>query len=79
MKLRNMLKGNTLLEFKEVPYNVWGPWQNHWGYITTVAQFDEDDIILKSITPSKRKIVHRFTDWETCQEAIELIEQDRRF
>jgi hypothetical protein len=78
-KLRNMFKGNTLLEFKEVPYSVWGPWQNHWGYVTTVAQFDEDDIILKSITPSKHKIVHRFTDWETCQEAIELIEQDRRY
>lgn len=74
-----MLKDNTFLEFKEVPYNVWGPWQNYWGYITTVAQFDEDDIILKSITPSKSKIVHRFTDWKDCQEAIELIEQDRRF
>jgi hypothetical protein len=79
VKLRNMFKGNTLLEFKEVPYAVWGPWQNHWGYVTTVAQFDEDDIILKSITPSKHKIVHRFTDWEECQEAIELIEQDRRY
>ena len=78
-KLRNMLKSNTLLEFEEVPYAVWGPWQNHWGYITTVAQFDEDDIILKSITPNKRKIVHRFTDWEDCQQLIELIEQDRRF
>lgn len=74
-----MLKDNTFLEFKEVPYNVWGPWQNYWGYIITVAQFDEDDIILKSITPSKSKIVHRFTDWKDCQEAIELIEQDRRF
>jgi len=74
-----MLKGNTFLEFKEVPYAVWGPWQNHWGYVTTVAQFDEDDIILKSITPSLRKIVHRFTDWEDCQQVIELIEQNRRF
>lgn len=65
--------------FKEVPYDVWGPWQNQWGYITTIAQFDEDDILLKSITPCKKRIVKRFCDWEECQEAIELIEQDRRF
>ncbi len=66
-------------EFEEVPYNQWGPWQNQWGYVTTVAQFDEDDILLKSITPCRRKIVKRFSDWEECQQAIELIEQDRRF
>jgi hypothetical protein len=66
-------------EFKKVPYHQWGPWRNQWGYVTTIAQFDDEDIILKSITPCKRKIVHRFTDWEDCQLAIELIEQDRRF
>ena len=66
-------------EFKEVPYAKWGPWRNQWGYITEVAQFAEDDIMLKSITPCNRKIVGRFTDWETCQKVIELIEQDRRF
>lgn len=68
-----------LYEFNEVPYNKWGPWRNHWGYITVVAQFDDDDIMLKSITPCNKKIVKRFTDWESCQKAIELIEQDRRF
>lgn len=66
-------------EFKEVPYNVWGPWQNQWGYVTTVAQFDQDDIILKTITPYNTKIVKRFSDWEDCQNEIELIEADRRF
>ena len=66
-------------QFKEVPYHQWGPWQNHWGYVTTIAQFDEDDIILKTVTPYGTKIVKRFSDWEECQWEIELIEQDRRF
>jgi hypothetical protein len=66
-------------EFKEVPYAVWGPWRNQWGYVTVIAQFAEDDIILKSTTPYNRRIVRRFTDWEDCQQEIELIEQDRRY
>ena len=64
---------------KSIPFHQWGPWRNQWGYITTVAQFDEDDIMLKSITPYQQKIIKRFCDWEDCQRAIELIEQDRRF
>ncbi len=66
-------------DFEEVPYHRWGPWRNHWGYVTEVAQFDEDDIMLKSLTPYNSKIVRRFTDWEDCEKLIELIEQDRRF
>jgi len=66
-------------EFKEVPYVVWGPWRNQWGYVTVIAQFAEDDIMLKSTTPYNRRIVRRFTDWEDCQQEIELIEQDRRY
>jgi hypothetical protein len=66
-------------EFKEVPYAVWGPWRNQWGYVTVIAQFAEDDIMLKSTTPYNRRIVRRFTDWEDCQQEIELIEQDRRY
>jgi hypothetical protein len=66
-------------EFEEVPYNKWGPWRNQWGYITEVAQFDEDDIILKTLTPCRNKIVRRFSHWEDCAKMIELIEQDRRF
>lgn len=68
-----------LHQFKEVPYQTWGPWRNQWGYITTIAQFDEDDIILKSITPYGMRLVRRFVDWESCEKMIELIEQDRRF
>ncbi len=64
---------------QEIPFNQWGPWKNQWGYVTTVAQFSEEDIVLKSITPNNRKIVCYFCDWEDCQEMIELIEQDRRF
>jgi hypothetical protein len=74
-----MLKSNTFYEFKEVPYHQWGPWENQWGYVTTVAQFDVDDLILKSETPYNTYIVKRFSDWEDCQREIELIEQDRRF
>ncbi len=66
-------------EFKEVPYAVWGPWRNQWGYITSIAQFDDDDIVLKSHTPYNKRIVRRFSDWESCEKMVELIEQDRRF
>jgi len=66
-------------EFKEIPYQVWGPWKNSWGYVTTVAEFDSDHIVLKSITPYKTKIVKYFTDWEDCEKEVVLIEQDRRF
>lgn len=68
-----------MFSFKEIPYQKWGPWQNQWGYVTTVAQFDEDDIIFKTLTPYGQRIVRRFSDWEDCQREIELIEQDRRF
>ncbi len=65
--------------FKEIPYHIWGPYVNQWGYVTTIAQFDLDDIILKVVTPARTRIVKRFTDWEQCADEIELIEHDRRF
>lgn len=68
-----------MINFEQIPFQQWGPWRNQWGYITTVAQFDEDDILLKVITPKKQKIVRRFCDWEDCENLIDLIEQDRRF
>ena len=68
-----------MFEFEQVPFHTWGPYLNQWGYITTVAQFDEDDIILKVITPNRTRIVKRFCDWEDCADEIELIEQGRRF
>lgn len=68
-----------MFDFRKIPYQQWGPWTNQWGYVTTVAQFDEDDIILKTQTPYNTKIIRRFEDWERCEEAIMLFEQDRRF
>jgi hypothetical protein len=68
-----------MLEFKKIPYQTWGPWRNQWGYVTEVAQFSEDDIMLKSITPQRAKVIKYFDHWEDCAEFIELIEQDRRF
>lgn len=65
--------------FTQIPYQSWGPWKNHWGYTTTVAQFDDESIMVKSYTPYNTKIVCYFSNWENCQEFIELIEQDRRF
>ncbi len=67
------------MEFTEVPYDIWGPWRNKWGYVTVVAQFDDDDILLKSITPYNKKILKRYSDWEECEKMIDLLEQDRRF
>lgn len=67
-----------MFDFQTVPYQQWGPWRNHWGYVTSIAEFD-DDIIVKSITPNNKKIVKRFVDWESCEDFLELIEQDRRF
>lgn len=66
-------------QFQEVPYQLWGPWKNQWGYVTSVAQFTEEDLILKSFTPYNTKVVKRFYHWEDCARFIELIEQDRRF
>lgn len=68
-----------MFEFKEIPYQRWGPWRNQWGYVTEVAQFDDDDILLKTVTPCNHKVVRRFVHWEDCAKLIELIEQDRRF
>jgi hypothetical protein len=66
------------LELKEIPFQQWGPWINHWGYETVVAQFD-DVIILKSMTPYDEELLCYFVDWEDCERIIMLIEQDRRF
>ena len=34
-----------MFSFTEIPYQLWGPWKNQWGYVTSIAQFDTDDII----------------------------------
>ena len=66
-------------EFETVDYNVLGSWRNRWGYVTTIATFDEDDIVVKTITPHKTKLIRHFDNWETCEEFIDLIEADRRY
>jgi hypothetical protein len=68
-----------MFDFKKIPYPTLGPWRNQWGYITVIAQFDEDDIMMKVITPENHRIVKRFTSWEDCEQAVMLVEQDRRF
>lgn len=67
-----------LYKFEEVPYQQWGPWRNQWGYVTYIADFG-DDILVRSHTPYKTRLVRYFTDWEDCERFIDLIEQDRRF
>ena len=68
-----------MFKFQEVPFHKWGPFKNHWGYVVTIAQFDDDDIILKTHTPYGQTLVKRFADWEDCEEELELIAEDRRF
>jgi hypothetical protein len=75
---RSVSKLNEI-ELTELPAQIWGPWRNHWGYVTTIAQFSPDDILLKSIRPNKTKVIKYFSDWEDCADYVELIEQDRRF
>jgi len=68
-----------VFDFEEVKYFKLGPWRNRWGYVTEIAQFDDDDIIMKIITPQRKKIIKRFDSWEECEKAVILVEQDRRF
>lgn len=65
--------------FESIKYQQWGPWRNSWGYTTTIAHFDDDDIVVKTETPYNTQIVKKFCDWEECESFINLIEQDRRF
>lgn len=67
------------IELKELPYQKWGPWTNYWGYETTVAQFDDNTIVVYSLTPYNEELVAYFTDWEECEDFVMLLEQDRRF
>lgn len=64
--------------FEPVPYQEW-EWRNQWGYTTTIADFGDDDILVKSITPYNTKLLRQFSSWEDCEQFIKLIEQDRRF
>lgn len=66
-------------KFKPLKYQQWGPWRNHWGYTTTIAHFNDEDIVVKTETPYNQKLIKFFCDWEECEEFIEQINQDRRF
>lgn len=74
-----MLRELLDLELKELPYHRLGPWRNYWGYETVVGQFDDDSIIVHSLTPSNEEITAYFTNWEECECFVLLLEQDRRF
>ncbi len=67
------------IDFKELPYDSFGPWRNKWGYVTEIAYFDVDDIILKSHTPYDETIIRYCNSWEECEQYVILIESDRRF
>jgi len=65
--------------FKEIGHNILGPNRNSWGYVYTIAIFARDDIIIKNITPSKTKIIKRFSCWNDAADYVELINADRRY
>jgi len=65
--------------FKEIGHNILGPNRNSWGYVYTIAIFARDDIIIKTITPRKTKIIKRFSCWNDAADYVELINADRRY
>jgi len=65
--------------FKEIGHNILGPNRNSWGYVYTIAIFSRDDIIIKTITPRKTKIIKRFSCWNAAADYVELINADRRY
>lgn len=79
MLKKNIMDGINFHTFETIPYQELGPWRNQWGYVTTIAHFDDDSIVVKAETPYKTKLIKNFSDWESCEKFIDLIEQDRRF
>jgi hypothetical protein len=65
--------------FKEIGHNILGPNRNSWGYVYTIGIFARDDIIIKTITPRKTKIIKRFSCWNDAADYVELINADRRY
>lgn len=66
-------------EWKELGHNILGPNRNSWGYVYTIAIFARDDIVIKTITPRKTKIIKRFSSWNEAADYVELINADRRY
>ena len=65
--------------FMEIGHNILGPNRNSWGYVYTIAIFARDDIIIKTITPYKTKVIKRFSCWNDLADYVELINADRRY
>jgi environmental stress-induced protein Ves len=72
---------STLLDIILEPerYDRLGPWRNHWGYTVEIAQFQDGTIIVRYETPQGESGRAYFTDWESCERFVLLLEQDRRF
>ena len=64
--------------FKDIVTSYFGPYKNHWGYVTELAVID-DLMILKIHTPYQTIDVNYYFDEESVTEKIRLINQDRRF
>lgn len=66
-------------DFQEIGHRILGPYRNSWGYVTTIAIFGKNDIMVKSDTPRNTRIVKRFSSWDECADFVELINSDRRY
>tara|TARA_B100000424_G_scaffold226806_1_gene187337 strand:+ start:209 stop:451 length:243 start_codon:yes stop_codon:yes gene_type:complete len=69
----------TIFSLKECSHAILGPNTNYWGYKTTIAIFSAKDIMVKTITPRKTRIVKYFDNWDDCADFIDLINADRRY
>jgi hypothetical protein len=63
---------------EQIHTQTFGPWQNHWGYELSFAVID-DLLILKAVTPDRKKIVRYYFDEDKLARDIDLLNQDRRF
>jgi hypothetical protein len=63
---------------EQIHTQTFGPWQNQWGYELSFAVID-DLMILKAITPDRKKILRYHFDEDGLARDIDLLNQDRRF
>jgi len=63
---------------EKIHTQIFGPWRNRWGYELSFAIID-DLMILKAITPDRKKIVRYHFDENKLAEDIDLLNEDRRF
>lgn len=65
-------------QYKLVPHFRVGPIRNPWGYVISIAEIGES-WFLKCETPKKKKHTLTFTNYEHLLDALNLINQDRRY